>query len=106
LRGFGSCERQFRRREQTGPNPCRPHREVPEPQGAASRGAPSARQLGARSAHRGHPQKPLRSVEDQRPNSRRRRDAGEDRRTKVARLTKQERVLTLLSQPRGPASQK
>jgi hypothetical protein len=86
LRGFGSCERQFRRREPTEPNTTstltieksRNPKSAPPKKGSAKTSATSRRKVTANA------KTPLKADE-----------------SKVDRLTKQERVLTLLSQSEG-----
>ena len=88
LRGFRSCERQFRRREPTGPNPStlslaksrNPKSAAPK-KGSAKSNATSRRKVTSAAANA---KTPLKADGPQ-----------------VERVTKQERVLTLLSQPEG-----
>src|ERR1700730_4611292 len=91
VRGFGSCERQFRRREPKEPKIMstlsiaksrNPKSAVPK-KGSAKSNAPSRRKVTPAAANAKTP------LEADEP--------------KCERLTKQERVLTLLSQPEGPS---
>src|SRR5207247_4447102 len=103
LRGFGSCERPFWRREPKEPNPCRP---VPSKTPATSRALLPKRGAPSQTHRRGASPRLVRLIQrklHRSPLHRRRIGAAktpvkaEDPRGE--RVTKQERMLTLLSQP-------
>ena len=106
LWGFGSCEHQFRRREPTEPKPMsslslaksrNPKSAAPK-KGSAKSNATARRKVPSTAAT---PKKPLRSVKSKAERVAAAKTPVKADEPKVERLTKQERVLTLLSQPDG-----
>src|SRR5580700_5720970 len=106
LRGFGSCERQFRRREPTEPKPMsslsiaksRNLESTAPKKGSAKSNTSSRRKVPSTAATA---KKPPRSVESKAERVAAAKTPVKIDQPMVARATKQERVLTLLSQPNG-----
>jgi hypothetical protein len=98
VRGFGSCERQFRRREPRSPNDVDPFHKIPEPQERCTQ--EGERQIERDIPAQGHVSCCQRQETDAIccATAKAPLKAGEP---KVVRATKQKSVLTLLSQSEG-----
>ena len=106
VRGFGSCERQFRRREPTKPKPMstisiksrNTNNAAAPKKGSAQSKTAFRRKVTSPAANA---KKPTRSVESKAGRVAATKTLRKADEPKVARVTKQERVLTLLSQTEG-----